>query len=257
MCVNDLICQGAEPLFFLDYFATGNLDLVKATKVISGIAEGCSMSNCALIGGETAEMPSMYKGADFDLAGFAVGAFERGLHLPKPIKNGDLIIGLPSSGIHSNGFSLVRKIVEISGLNYNSPSPFSDNSLGFELLTPTEIYAKPCLKVIETGQILGLAHITGGGLTENIIRILEPGLGLEINLESWTLPAVFNWLASAGSVDPVEMLKTFNCGIGMVLIIPSASKDLVKQILESFYDQVFEIGIVNNTGQVSFSGELL
>ena len=241
MCVNDLICQGAEPLFFLDYFATGNLELEKATKVISGIAKGCSMSNCALIGGETAEMPGMYKGADFDLAGLAVGAFERGFHLPKPIKNGDLIIGLPSSGIHSNGFSLVRKIVEISGLNYKSQSPFSDNSLGLELLTPTEIYAKPCLKVIETGQILGLAHITGGGLTENIIRILEPGLGLEINLESWTLPAVFNWLASAGSVDPVEMLKTFNCGIGMVLIIPSASRDLVKQILGSFYDQVFEI----------------
>ena len=172
MCVNDLICQGAEPLFFLDYFATGYLELEKATKVISGIAEGCSMSNCALIGGETAEMPGMYKGADFDLAGFAVGAFERGFHLPKPIKNGDLIIGLPSSGIHSNGFSLVRKIVEISGLNYKSPSPFSDNSLGLELLTPTEIYTKPCLKVIETGQILGLAHITGGGLTENIIRIL-------------------------------------------------------------------------------------
>jgi len=257
MCVNDLICQGAEPLFFLDYFATGNLELEKATKVISGIAEGCSMSNCALIGGETAEMPGMYKGADFDLAGFAVGAFERGSHLPKPIKNGDLIIGLPSSGIHSNGFSLVRKIVEISGLNYKSPSPFSDNSLGLELLTPTEIYTKPCLKVIETGQILGLAHITGGGLTENIIRILEPGLGLEINLDSWTLPPVFNWLANAGSVDPVEMLKTFNCGIGMVLIIPSASKDLVKQMLNSFYDQVFEIGIVNNTGEVSFSGELL
>ena len=257
MCVNDLICQGAEPLFFLDYFATGNLELEKATKVISGIAEGCSMSNCALIGGETAEMPGMYKGADFDLAGFAVGAFERGLHLPKPIKSGDLIIGLPSSGIHSNGFSLVRKIVEISGLNYKSPSPFSDNSLGLELLTPTEIYAKPCLKVIETGQILGLAHITGGGLTENIIRILEPGLGLEINLESWPLPAVFNWLANAGSVDPVEMLKTFNCGIGMVLIIPSTSKDLVKQMLNSFYDQVYEIGIVNNTGEVSFSGELL
>ena len=234
MCVNDLICQGAEPLFFLDYFATGNLDLEKATKVISGIAEGCSMSNCALIGGETAEMPGMYKGADFDLAGFAVGAFERGLHLPKPIKNGDLIIGLPSSGIHSNGFSLVRKIVEISGLNYNSPSPFSDNSLGLELLTPTEIYAKPCLKVIETGQILGLAHITGGGLTENIIRILEPGLGLEINLESWTLPAVFNWLASAGSVDPVEMLKTFNCGIGMVLIIPSASRIWSNKYLRVF-----------------------
>ena len=257
MSVNDLIVQGAKPLLFLDYISINKIDLKKLKSIIKGILKGCRLSGCELVGGETAEMPGMYKSADFDLAGFAVGAFERGFHLPKPIKSGDLVIGLPSSGIHSNGFSLVRKIVEISGLNYKSPSPFSDNSLGLELLTPTEIYAKPCLKVIETGQILGLAHITGGGLTENIIRILEPGLGLEINLESWTLPPVFNWLANAGSVDPVEMLKTFNCGIGMVLIIPSASKDLVKQMLDSFYDQVFEIGIVNNTGEVSFSGELL
>ena len=257
MCVNDLICQGAEPLFFLDYFATGYLELEKATKVISGIAEGCSMSNCALIGGETAEMPGMYKGADFDLAGFAVGAFERGFHLPKPIKNGDLIIGLPSSGIHSNGFSLVRKIVEISGLNYKSQSPFSDNSLGLELLTPTEIYAKPCLKVIETGQILGLAHITGGGLTENIIRILEPGLGLEINLDSWTLPPVFNWLANAGSVDPVEMLKTFNCGIGMVLVVAPEAQAQIIALLSEMGEGVIELGRVTDHPGVQYQGTLL
>ena len=257
MCVNDLICQGAEPLFFLDYFATGNLDLGKATQIISGIAEGCSISNCALIGGETAEMPGMYKNADFDLAGFAVGAFERGHHLPRSVNNGDLILGLPSSGIHSNGFSLVRKIVEISGLNLQSPCPFSGKTLGTELLTPTEIYVKSCLEAIKTGHVVALAHITGGGLTENIIRILEPGQGLEIDLDSWSLPPVFNWLAAVGSVDPEEMLKTFNCGIGMALIVPAASKDLVKQLLEDFYDQIFEIGIVNDSNRVSFSGELL
>jgi len=256
MCVNDLICQGAEPLFFLDYFATGNLELEEATKVISGIAEGCSMSNCALIGGETAEMPGMYKGADFDLAGFAVGAFERGSHLPKPIKNGDLIIGLPSSGIHSNGFSLVRKIVEISGLNYKSPSPFSDNSLGLELLTPTEIYAKPCLKVIETGQILGLAHITGGGLTENIIRILDPGLGLEINLDSWTLPPVFNWLANAGSVDPVEMLKTFNCGVGFCLIINQKNLKKIQSYFPKDYKPYVIGKIINGKNKVKLNGSI-
>ena len=257
MCVNDLICQGAEPLFFLDYFATGNLDLEKATQIITGIAEGCLISNCALIGGETAEMPGMYKNADFDLAGFAVGAFERGHHLPRSINKGDLILGLPSSGIHSNGFSLVRKIVEISGLNLESPCPFSEKTLGTELLTPTEIYVKSCLEAVKTGHVLALAHITGGGLTENIIRILEPGQGLEIDLDSWPLPPVFNWLAAVGSVDPTEMLKTFNCGIGMALIVPAASKDLVKQLLRGFYDQIFEIGIINDSNRVSFSGELL
>jgi len=256
MCVNDLICQGAEPLFFLDYFATGNLDLEKATQIISGIADGCLISNCALIGGETAEMPGMYKNADFDLAGFAVGAFERGHHLPKSINNGDLILGLPSSGIHSNGFSLVRKIVEISGLNLQSPCPFSGKTLGAELLTPTEIYAKSCLEPVKTGHVAALAHITGGGLTENIIRILEPGQGLEIDLDSWSLPPVFNWLADVGSVDPAEMLKTFNCGIGMALIVPTKSKNLVKQLLENFYEQVFEIGVINDSNRVSFSGKL-
>ena len=257
MCVNDLICQGAEPLFFLDYFATGKLDLEKATQIISGIAQGCLISNCALIGGETAEMPGIYKNADFDLAGFAVGAFERGDHLPTRISNGDLILGLPSSGIHSNGFSLVRKIVEISGLNLKSPCPFSEKTLGAELLTPTKIYVKSCLEVVKTGQVVGLAHITGGGLTENIIRILEPGQGLEIDLDSWSLPPVFKWLAAVGSVDQEEMLKIFNCGIGMVLIVPAASKESVKKTLEGFHDQIFEIGIINESNTVSFYGELL
>ena len=257
MCVNDLICQGAEPLFFLDYFATGNLDLDKATKIINGIAEGCSISNCALIGGETAEMPGIYSGEDFDLAGFSVGAFERGFHLPSSINAGDLLLGLPSSGVHSNGFSLVRKIVELSGVNYNSPCPFSENNMGDELLIPTEIYVQPCLKAISTGKVVGLAHITGGGITENIIRILKPGQGLEIDLGTWPLPPVFNWLAREGSVDPVEMLKTFNCGIGMVLIVPASRKVLVKNILENFYDQIFEMGIVTETEGVSFSGALL
>ena len=257
MCVNDLICQGAEPLFFLDYFATGNLDLEKATKIINGIAEGCSISNCALIGGETAEMPGIYAGEDFDLAGFSVGAFERGCDLPSSINAGDLLLGLPSSGIHSNGFSLVRKIVELSGANYNSPCPFSDNNMADELLIPTEIYVKPCLEAIGRGNVVGLAHITGGGITENIIRILKPGQGLEIDLGTWPLPPVFEWLAKEGSVDQLEMLKTFNCGIGMVLIVPASSKIIVKNILENFYDQIFEIGIVTEAEEVSFSGALL
>ena len=257
MCVNDLIVQGAKPLFFLDYIAVGKLDLVKTKKILKGIFKGCKISKCKLIGGETAEMPGIYKNADFDLAGFAVGAFERGDHLPTRISNGDLILGLPSSGIHSNGFSLVRKIVEISGLNLQSPCPFSEKTLGTELLTPTEIYVKSCLEAVKTGHVVALAHITGGGLTENIIRILEPGQGLEIDLNSWPLPPVFNWLAAVGSVDPKEMLKTFNCGIGMVLIVPAKSKNLVKQLLEGFYDQIFEIGIINDSNRVSFSGELL
>jgi phosphoribosylformylglycinamidine cyclo-ligase len=221
------------------------------------LPKGCSISNCALIGGETAEMPGIYAGEDFDLAGFSVGAFERGCDLPSSINAGDLLLGLPSSGIHSNGFSLVRKIVELSGANYNSPCPFSDNNMADELLKPTEIYVKPCLEAIGTRKVVGLAHITGGGITENIIRILKPGQGLEIDLGTWPLPPVFEWLAREGSVDPLEMLKTFNCGIGMVLIVPASSKVIVKNILENFYDQIFEIGMVTEAEGVSFSGALL
>ncbi|MEO1695226.1 MAG: phosphoribosylformylglycinamidine cyclo-ligase, partial [Pseudomonadota bacterium] len=210
MCVNDLIVQGAEPLFFLDYFATGRLDPGIAEEVVFGITEGCRKAGCALIGGETAEMPGMYADGDYDLAGFAVGAAERGMLLPQPnIIAGDTLIGLPSSGVHSNGFSLVRKLVAESALTWHDPAPFEpDRSLGEALLTPTEIYVAPILKAIrETGAIKGLAHITGGGLTENIPRVLPDGLSAELDLSGITAPPVFDWLKDAAGLDTAEMQR--------------------------------------------------
>ncbi|NNE79910.1 MAG: phosphoribosylformylglycinamidine cyclo-ligase [Silicimonas sp.] len=219
MCVNDLVCQGAEPLFFLDYFATGKLDLDQATAVIEGIARGCALSGCALIGGETAEMPGMYAGKDFDLAGFSVGAMERGRTLPEGVVEGDMLIGLVSDGVHSNGYSLVRKIVEVSGLDWTAPCPWGDGTLGDALLAPTRLYVKPALEAIRAGGVHGLAHITGGGLTENLPRVLPDGLGASIDLESWTLPPVFRWLVREGGIETGELLKTFNAGVGMVLVV--------------------------------------
>lgn len=221
MCVNDVLAQGAEPLFFLDYFATGHLDTSRAEQVISGIAEGCRQAGCALIGGETAEMPGMYEGEDFDLAGFVVGAAERGQLIPRKadMTDGDILIGLTSSGPHSNGYSLIRKVVEISGLDWDSPAPFgsSDISLAQALLTPTRIYVKTLLPLIKSGQIKGLAHITGGGLTENTPRMLPTQLSPTYDFEAWERPAVFDWLQKTGGIDEAEMQRAFNCGIGMVL----------------------------------------
>ncbi len=223
MCVNDLIVQGAEPLFFLDYYATGKLDVDAAADVVAGIAEGCRQAGCALIGGETAEMPGMYAGDDFDLAGFSVGAAERGALLPRAnIAAGDVLIGLPSTGVHSNGFSLVRKIMEANDLGWNTPAPFAaGQSLGEVLLTPTKIYVREILALIKEGgdAIKALAHITGGGLPENLPRVLPDGLGAEIHVNSWHRPLVFDWLQKSGGVDDFEMLRTFNCGIGMVLVV--------------------------------------
>ena len=219
MCVNDLICQGAEPLLFLDYFATGKLELESATQVIEGIARGCELSGCALIGGETAEMPGMYTGDDFDLAGFAVGAMERGHQLPSGVGEGDMLIGLASDGLHSNGFSLVRRVVDLSGLGWDDACPFSDGTLGEALLAPTRLYVRPTLEAIRAGGVHGLAHITGGGLTENLPRVLPDGLGASIDLESWALPPVFRWLRDQGGIETRELLKTFNSGIGMVLVV--------------------------------------
>lgn len=234
MSVNDLVVQGAEPLFFLDYFACGKLDPDATAAIVAGVAEGCRESGCALIGGETAEMPGLYKDGDYDLAGFAVGAAERGTLLPRPdIAAGDAVIGLASSGVHSNGFSLVRKIVEHTGLGFDAPAPFAPvMTLGGALLTPTRLYVKSCLRAIrETGAVKGLAHITGGGFTDNIPRVLPKTLGVRIDLARVPVLPVFKWLAAKGGVAELEMLRTFNCGIGMIAVV---KPDAVAQVIEVF-----------------------
>ncbi len=213
--------------YFLDYFATGKLNIENAENIIGGIAKGCEIAGCALIGGETAEMPKMYQGKDFDLAGFSVGAMERGQELPRPTDIGDIIIGLSSNGIHSNGYSLVRKIVENCGLQWSDEAPFENKNLGEALLTPTKLYVKQCLGLKKIEGVKAFAHITGGGLTENILRALVDGQGIKVDLSAWDLPPVFKWLSSAGGVSQNEMLKTFNCGIGMSVICSQACKDSV------------------------------
>ncbi len=257
MCVNDLICQGAEPLFFLDYFATGKLDTDTAARIIEGIAEGCVQSGCALIGGETAEMPGMYPDGDFDLAGFSVGAMERGATLPEGVQDRDVLLGLASNGVHSNGYSLVRKLVEMSGLGWDAESPFGGGTLGEALLTPTRLYVKPALQAIRAGGIHALAHITGGGLTENLPRVLPDGLGAEINLNAWELPAVFNWMAETGGIAESEMLKTFNCGIGMIVVCAAEDADKLEALLSEAGETVARIGYVTETPGVAYSGKLL
>jgi phosphoribosylformylglycinamidine cyclo-ligase len=243
MCVNDLVVQGAEPLFFLDYFATGELSVDVAEDVVAGIAEGCKQAGCALLGGETAEMPGMYGAGDYDLAGFSVGAVERHEILPKGVTGGDVILGLASNGVHSNGFSLVRKVIERAGLSYQDDAPFEKGkTIGEALLEPTRIYVKSCLKAIETEGVKALAHITGGGLTENIPRILPKGVVAEIDPQSWDRPAVFKWLELVAALPQEEMLKTFNAGIGMALIVDRAKKDQITAILEAEGETVFEIG---------------
>ena len=234
MSVNDLVVQGAEPLFFLDYFACGKLDPETTAAIIAGVAEGCRESGCALIGGETAEMPGLYKDGDYDLGGFAVGAAERGTLLPRgDIEAGDAVIGLASSGLHSNGFSLVRKIVELSGLAFDAQAPFSPvMTLGGALLTPTRLYVKSCLRAIrESGAVKGLAHITGGGFTDNIPRVLPKHLGVGIDLAQLQVLPVFKWLAEQGGVAELEMLRTFNCGVGMIVIVKS---EAIKQVTDIF-----------------------
>jgi phosphoribosylformylglycinamidine cyclo-ligase len=256
MCVNDLVCQGAEPLFFLDYFATGKLDVEQATRIINGIAAGCAASGCALIGGETAEMPGMYHGGDFDLAGFAVGAMERGCDLPRDVAEGDIVLGLGSNGVHSNGYSFVRKVVEISGLAWDAPSPFSQGSLGQALLTPTRLYVKQALAAIRAGGVRGLAHITGGGLTENPPRVLPEGLACEINLGAWTLPPVFRWLATTANMSTAELLKTFNCGIGMMLVVAPDRADALTTLLRDHGETVVTLGKIVPGEGVIYHGTL-
>ncbi|TVS01945.1 MAG: phosphoribosylformylglycinamidine cyclo-ligase [Rhodobacteraceae bacterium] len=256
MCVNDLVCQGAEPLFFLDYFATGKLDVTAATRIINGIAEGCRGSGCALIGGETAEMPGMYAAEDFDLAGFAVGAMERGAALPAGVAEGDVLLGLASDGVHSNGYSLVRKIVERSGLGWDSAAPFGAGTLGTALLTPTRLYVAPVLTALRAGGLQAAAHITGGGLTENLPRVLPEGLGAEIDLDAWTLPPIFDWLMREGGLDAPEMLKTFNSGIGMVLVVSPEAADALTAHLEQVGETVHALGRVCAGAGIRYSGTL-
>jgi phosphoribosylformylglycinamidine cyclo-ligase len=226
MCVNDLVVQGAEPLFFLDYFATGKLSVEQARAVIGGIAEGCRQAGCALVGGETAEMPGMYQDGDYDLAGFTVGAAERGTLLPRLIEPGDEILGIASSGVHSNGFSLVRRIIEMSGLGWGSDAPFAPgHTIGAALMEPTRIYVKPLLALHRAGLLSAAAHITGGGLPGNVPRVLPAGVTAAITAD-WPMPPVFAWLARTGGVAADEMLRVFNCGIGMVAIVKSAAPAL-------------------------------
>ncbi|MEX0307726.1 MAG: phosphoribosylformylglycinamidine cyclo-ligase [Ruegeria sp.] len=257
MCVNDLICQGAEPLFFLDYFATGKLDTETAARIIEGIAEGCVQSGCALIGGETAEMPGMYPDGDFDLAGFSVGAMERGSAMPEGVQQGDVLLGLASNGVHSNGYSLVRKLVEMSGLGWDAVSPFGGGTLGEALLTPTRLYVKPALQAIRAGGVHALAHITGGGLTENLPRVLPERMGAEIDLNTWDLPPVFNWMAETGGIAEAEMLKTFNCGIGMIVVCAAEQVDDLTTLLAEAGESVTRIGSVTAAPGVTYSGKLL
>jgi phosphoribosylformylglycinamidine cyclo-ligase len=245
MSVNDLVVQGAEPLFFLDYFATGRLSVDTATEVVAGIADGCKQAGCALIGGETAEMPGMYKDGDYDLAGFAVGAAERGDILPRPtVTSGDVILGIASSGVHSNGFSLVRKIVTHSGLGYADAAPFAPGkTLGEALLEPTRIYVKPLLAALrETGAVKALAHITGGGFVDNIPRVLPDKMSARVDLSAIAVPKVFGWLAAIGGLDEAEMVRTFNCGIGMIAVVAPEDADRVAAVLAREGESVIRFG---------------
>ncbi len=245
MCVNDLLAQGAEPLLFLDYFATGKLDVAQATRVVAGIAEGCRQAGAALVGGETAEMPGMYAGADFDLAGFCVGAVDRAGVLPKLDRQraGDLLIGLGSSGPHSNGYSLIRRIVELSGLGWDAQAPFAERqTLAQALMTPTRIYIESVLPLAKAGLLTGCAHITGGGLVENPPRAIAPGLVPRFDWAAWTLPPVFAWLARAGGVEETELRRTFNCGVGLLLIVPPRNAEAVLTALLNAGENAFVCG---------------
>jgi len=260
MCANDLVAQGAEPLFFLDYLATGKLETEMAMDIVAGIARGCRIAGAALIGGETAEMPGMYAEKDFDLAGFAVGAAERGALLPRPdIARGDVILGLGSSGIHSNGFSLVRLVVARSEMPYDFPSPFGSSTLGRSLLVPTRIYVKPLLAVLrEPGGVMALAHITGGGLIDNVPRVLPDRLAARIDLGRITVPPVFHWLAETGPLEEREMLRTFNCGVGMVVIAEADRADALVEALADAGETVFRLGVIEERmdAPIVFDGKL-
>src|SRR6185437_11722614 len=261
MCVNDIIVQGAEPLFFLDYFASGKLDVTTGTAIVEGIAEGCRRAGCALIGGETAEMPGMYEGKDYDLAGFAVGAAERGTLLPRAdMMAGDTLVALASSGLHSNGFSLVRRIVEISGLDWYLPAPFDETvTLSDALLVPTRIYVKPLLTALKSKLgIKAMAHITGGGFIDNIPRVLPEALAAHINLSTVAVPKIFGWLSRVGGIEEREMLRTFNCGVGMMVVVAAADAEGLVNLLNADGETATIIGELKprDGDPVTFSGKL-
>ena len=244
MCVNDILVQGAEPLFFLDYYACGKLSVSQATDVIKGIADGCQIAGCALVGGETAEMPGMYNEGEYDLAGFSVGIVEKQNIIDgSKVKSGDTVIGIPSSGPHSNGYSLIRRLLKETKTNLNDS--FDDKTFADVLLAPTKIYVKPLLNLIKKLEVKALAHITGGGLTENIPRVLPPHLAVEINLSSWQKPNIFSWLQTAGNLTDQEMFKTFNCGIGMILILSQENKVQAFEILKLMDQESIELGMVS------------
>jgi len=254
MCVNDLIVQGAEPLFFLDYYATGKLDIDTAASVVTGIGEGCKQSNCSLIGGETAEMPGMYEGKDFDLAGFCVGIVEKSEVIDgTQVTKGDQLIGLASSGPHSNGYSLIRKIIEVSGADLEQD--FHGKTLAETLLEPTRIYVKSILKLIKEINLKALSHITGGGLLENIPRVLPANSCAQIDQSSWQKPVIFDWLQAQGNVEQNEMYKTFNCGVGMVLVVGSDELEKALELLNRYGEQAWHLGKIidmDNDQQVTF-----
>ena len=241
MSVNDILVQGAEPLFFLDYFACGKLDVATATDVVKGIAQGCELAGCALIGGETAEMPGMYPAGEYDLAGFAVGAVEKSQIINgKTIQPGDAILGLASSGAHSNGYSLIRKVLQVTGADLNAA--FHGRTLGETIIEPTRIYVKPLLALMQALPVKGMAHITGGGLLENIPRILQPELTAELDAASWPLPPLFQWLQEMGNIESRELHRTFNCGIGMVVVVGANDVDRAMQLLSAAGETVYRIG---------------
>jgi len=272
MCVNDLVVAGAEPLFFLDYFATGKLDVTQAREVVAGIAEGCRIAGCALVGGETAEMPGLYRGGDYDLAGFAVGAAERGAMLPRGVGAGDVLLGLGSSGVHSNGFSLVRRVLGAMNLTMDAPAPFGGGarsalreapsprrstplasnpargegggSVAEALLMPTRIYVKPLLAAHRAGLVKAAAHITGGGLPGNLPRVLPEGVVAVLDARAWRVPAVFGWLARTGGITADEMLRVFNCGIGMVVVAGAEEAEAAASLLAENGETVSRIGVI-------------
>ena len=251
MCVNDLVVQGAEPLFFLDYFATGKLSVAVAADVIKGIAEGCKQAGCALIGGETAEMPGMYADGEYDLAGFTVGAVEREQLLPRNVAVGDVVLGLTSSGVHSNGFSLVRHIMSLGNVGFESPAPFApDKSFAEILLTPTKLYVKSCLSALRAfpDAVHAFAHITGGGLPENLPRVLPKNLGATLDVNAWKMPDIFAWLQQAGNVPLADLRRTFNCGIGMACVVAKTQADAVAEHLQAQGETVYTLGVITERG---------
>ncbi|AFX99464.1 phosphoribosylformylglycinamidine cyclo-ligase [Candidatus Endolissoclinum faulkneri L2] len=246
MCVNDLLVHGAEPLVFLDYYATGKLDLAVSKDIIAGIADGCKQAGCGLIGGETAEMPGMYREGDYELVGFAVGAINRSRVLEsRRVRAGDIVLGLMSSGLHSNGYSLVRQVIERTGITWHAQAPFEANkTIAEALLAPTKIYVKACLAALATNAVQGFVHITGGGLLENPPRVFNENLALRLDLTSWITPTVFTWIAKKGNIDKKEMLRTFNCGLGMLVLVRPNDVETVQSILKTQGENSVRVGFI-------------